>query len=285
MLREPKTLSSAEKRQFEEYRLSLRAEIKQLVTELLAEIPQELLRQNVKRIVFTPNDALPKRTRRPKWEPCCLVEQLADVFGIGGDLRDVLLQFTLCVSEYYDIFDDIADRDVTDGTEGQVFAAWQTMFPLCARLLHRLCDDAVPYWTDLASGLQEVLLSELQFEPTFERYQTVLQRQGDLFGALTGLSAVVAGESTEQIERAEQLGDSYFRFEQLLLDGKQYAEGEQEGWNAFALAENEEAIKLVRDYRETYESVLDRLSESSRFPLQALVSVDIDSWASNSLDV
>ncbi|SER28152.1 hypothetical protein [Natrinema salaciae] len=282
MLHRPLDVSDADRRTLESDRERLNETIDRAVSELLAEVPHGPLREQLELIAFTPNAALPKRTRRPKWELAFLVDRLANASTMDDERRETVLQFSLCVGEYYDIFDDVVDDDVAEGARGTVVATWQVMFPLCTRLVHRLGDDAVDYWTDRAMGLMEAPLGGIRTDPTLERYRAIVDRQAVLFGALTGLCAVV-GDHPATVERAEQLGRAYFRFEQFLLDGEQYASGETGGWNLFALADAADALEYVTDCRRDYERACRSLPDADRRALRPLVGVDLDRWAEREL--
>ncbi|WP_247730880.1 hypothetical protein [Halovivax limisalsi] len=277
-------LPAADRRCLDERRDALEEDLDRIVSALLAEIPHEPLREQVELLAFTPNDALPKRRRRPKWEVAFLVDGLARAFGVDGQPRDTVLGFSLCINEYYDIFDDVVDGDVADGARGEVVATWQVMFPLCARLVHRLGDDAVEYWTELGMGLMEAPLAGVLTDPGLDPYLEIVERQGDLFGFLTGLCAVLGDEPTPTVERAERIGRSFFAFEQFLLDGEQYGGGETEGWNLFALAGTNEAIDRLVERRIAYERACRILPEHQQSTLTSLVAVDLDRWRETVLD-
>ncbi|MCL9812295.1 hypothetical protein [Natranaeroarchaeum aerophilus] len=264
-----------------EYYTDLEYRTYSLVDELLAEIPEKPLRKRVSSMAFTPNEFLPKRSKRPKIEIPFLVEQIFLSYTTDEEDLDTLLQFSVLIGEYYDIYDDILDDDVATARR-EVIATWQVMFPLALRLLCRLGDDAVSYWTHRAMCLPEGQIAEAGLDPSGSLYYDIVHQQSVLFGFLAGLGAVVAGAEQNEIRNAECLGGLFFKYEQFILDAEQYRTREAtdtgEIWNAMRFMSDDELIAQLRSWQSDANQLLKTYPAERAALLESLFSVDLDEW-------
>jgi len=278
MFHRPLSIEDSKRDRFERVLETCEAETDAAVDRTLAAVPLESLREQVAATVFSPSDALPKRNRRPKREITMLLDGLETTVGGIGDNRKPLLSFGLIVNEYYDICDDVVDQDVVSDSRAEVILTWQVMVPLLARLVHRLGTPAVEFWSDRAMGLIEAPFVALRAEPSRDTYKKVLDRQADLFGCLTGLCGLLGECDEETIIACEDIGRAFFKFEQLLLDGEQFADGETAGWNAFVLLDSDRVISRIATIRSEYRATLAELPGEPAQKLEWLVAVDLNRW-------
>lgn len=279
----PTAVSESRAAAFEREFASFRSRLDEYVTELLGEVETPEITDLLQRLVFTPNEALPKRSVRPTYRIEYVAEQVYRS-GVAGEASTselrTLLQFTVLVQEYYDIADDILDGDVAEGSEPAVFVTNEYLFPLATRRLGALGAEATRYWADRAVEMVDWFRLEVEEPPAAETYVEILDRQSRLYGAITGLSALVAGGSEPVVEEAAAFGRSYFRAEQLLLDGEQYAGGDADPWNAWELMAREDVLKRLRETADELDRFLDESVEpDQRRALRPLVAVDLDAWA------
>jgi len=208
----------------EHLRAFYRRGLEQVQTLLEEEFDSEEARQHVYRLAFKQNDVLPKRNLRPKPTTAFQADRIHRIHDGDEQTRQTLLQFSIMVAEYYDIGDDIIDGDVKPGHQREALVAIQFMMPVLARLLHRLGDAAVDYWTWEAMELVKAALHEPGEEEkqTADGYLDLLEDQAILRSSITGLAAVVADADGEAIERAEQVGTTVHKLMQFVTDLKQY---------------------------------------------------------------
>jgi hypothetical protein len=92
---------------------------------------------------------------------------------------------------------------------------------------------------------------------------------------------LAAGENEPDVEAAAAFGRSYFRAEQLLLDGEQYADGDPDPWNAWDLMAHEDVLGRLRSTADELDRFLkESINPDQRRALQPLVAVDLNTWAS-----
>jgi hypothetical protein len=226
-------------------------------TILKTELDSETARKYVYGLAFKENDVLPKRDRRPKPGTAFQADQIHRIHGGDEETRATLVQFALVVAEYYDVVDDVVDGDVKPGHEREALLVAQLLMPVLARLLHRLGDDAVEYWTREATALVEAPLihESADGEPTGEAYLDLLERQASLRSSITGLAAVVAGADGDAVERAENVGTAVHKLMQFATDLAQY-ESDNDPWNAVALFEETAYFEQLRSLRDELDEAL-----------------------------
>lgn len=274
----PLDLSSARRATFQEEVTAFEGRAKEAIEELLATVEPDPARRQLDRIVFSANSVLPKRTRRPgrvSLLSAYLVEQVHAEYGDDPERRRLLVQFALAVAEYADIVDDLVDGDVDPDRETEVLLTLQVLWPLLTRLLARLGERETLYWTERATLLVGAPVTERTSEPSAESYHALVEEQSTLFGFVTGLAAVAAG-ADDAVERAERLGELFFRYTQFLLDCEQYDGTER--WNALAVSSPAAVAGQLREWREAFETELAHLSDERARRLRPLVAVDLATW-------
>lgn len=174
--------------------------------------------------------------------------------------------------------DDIFDGDVAEGSEPAVYVANELMLPVLTQLLHRLGEDAVSYWAPKASRMVCCFLDELRYKPAKDAYLEILDQQSELYGTCTGLSAVSAGADPKAVERAEQFGKQFFKFEQVCLDRTQAESEDTDPWNAWQLMSNQAVLDQLQEWQANLEAYLSRLPDERQAYVRPLVGLDIESW-------
>lgn len=272
----PNTLSPERERQFELRVDDLRIRLLECVEALLREIPSDALRDMLYGVAFQANDALPKRATRPKVENALLVASVYRAHAHDGEALDTLLEFTVAVTEYYDIADDLFDGDVVAERTGETFLAMHLLVPLFVRRLGWLGADAACYWADHATTLIEAPYVEHRSDPTFDAYVRSLERQGELFGFATGLAATVAGVDRDCVERARRLGNAYYAYEQLLVDRRQFEQDDGDSWNAWHLASESTVCDALLRHRREATDCLEQYPREQRQAVSSLFAHDLD---------
>jgi len=222
------------------------------------ELDSEAARQHVYALAFKENDALPKRDRRPKTMTAFQAEQIHRIHGGDEQTRRTLLQFAIVTAEYYDIVDDVVDGDVEPGYERDALLVAQLLMPILTRLLHRLGDDCVEYWTREAAALVEAPLVHEPSEDgdqTGDAYFDLLEQQASLRSSITGLAAIVAGADDEAVERAERVGTAVHKLMQFATDLSQYPSDDDPS-NAAAMFGKEEFFAQYQALRDELDEAL-----------------------------
>jgi hypothetical protein len=274
----PRTLSEEEVAEIEAHLEKHKEQSFEALKDLLGTIEDEEMGQFVYDIAFRPNDALPKRTYRPKMDIGIFVDQLYAHFDTETPHDTALLQFVYTVHEYYDILDDVVDGDVAPGHEREVVLASQAMLPLMVRLVHSLGDDAVEYWTRGAMRLTSSPTMEDDVAPSPEAYLDLLDRQAELYGFLTGLAPIVAG-NPDKCDDAKKIGKAMFKQEQLALDCEQYEKEPDDPWNARALFSQEEILSLLSEWHDDVCELTESVSDPHASRIRALTALDTEAWA------
>jgi hypothetical protein len=221
------------------------------------EFDSEETRQYVYDLAFKGNDVLPKRDLRPKPTTAFQADQIHRIHGGDEQTCQTLLQFSMIVAEYYDIVDDVIDGDVKPGHQRDAIVVLQFLMPVLVRLLHRLGDDAVKYWTWEATELVEASVHEptAEMKQTTDGYLDLLEEQALLRSSVTGLAAVVAGADDEAIERAEQVGTTVHKLMQFVTDLKQYGSDDDPS-NAVQLFDKEDFSKQYQQFKNELDETL-----------------------------
>jgi len=275
MPKRPTTLSPARERALDADLDDLRLRLLDCVERLLREVPREPLRELLYGLAFEPSDALPKRSHRPKVENAYLVQQVYRAHAPAGDDLDDLLAFTVAVTEYYDIFDDVVDGDVAAGRRADAVIAMQLLMPLFLRRIHAFGDDAVAFWTERALELMAGPLTEVADDPTAAAYRAVVDDQATLFGFVTGLAALAADAPPDAVDRAETVGELYYVYEQYLTDLEQYGGGDGP-WNLWHLTTEAEGRARVTALREALAEAVADLPAERAAGIRALAAHDLD---------
>lgn len=276
MLHRPTDLSEERVRAVERDLRELRTRLGYHVEAILEDVESDVLRNQLRQVAFSSNEMLPKRHRRPTVEIHHLVEQLHLAYGSDDATGDKLIRFTLAVQEYYDISDDLIDGDVAEGSETEVLVTNELLLPLVIRYLGRLGDDAVAYWPRHAFRMASSFADELLSDPSPEAYLDLVDKQSELFSAVTGLVAIATDCSDARVERAEAIGAAYFKHEQFLLDLEQYDADDADPWNAWHLFPADEATEHVRNWQDEVLELTDDLPDEHAERVRPLVAVDVD---------
>lgn len=120
-------------------------------------------------------------------------------------------------------------------------------------------------------------------EPSAPVYEEVLERQADLFGGITGLCAVASPDDAAPVQAAERVGQAFFAFEQLLLDGEQYSPGQDRSWNAWRLLSEDDVYELIGHWHDEFRSAIEEFPEEQRTRLRPLTAIDFEVWERRSL--
>lgn len=278
MLHRPLAVEPECERALENALHDLQDRLHRRVTELLEVIDEPEIRRQVRYVAFEASDALPKRRTRPTVIVHHVVEQFYRGYASDTDRLGDLLSTSVAAMEYYDIVDDVIDGDVAAGHEVEVVVTNELLMPLFVRALGRLGQEAVEYWTDQSLRTVGSFVMELSSEPSAENYRELLDRQAHLFGSVTGLAAVAAGAVEEDVERAAAAGRAYFRYDQILLDFRQFVQDDDDPWNAWTLLDEESTRSYLDRQRSTFERHVETLPEEHRRLLTPLVAVDVDEF-------
>jgi hypothetical protein len=290
----PTEVSAQQQAAFDAHMQAVRNRVLDRVEPVLAPLDPEL-QDAVYRVAFTPNEVLPKRDRRPHVLAAHLAEQVylahdesSDQRADGesgdgqadelGDRRAALLDFTVLLQEYCDIFDDVIDGDVAEGHEERALAVTQFLLPLLVGRLNDLGPQAVDYWTRRVPRLNRALLTETREAPDAETYTEVLDGQSALFGIPTGLAAVAADCDEATVEQSEAIGELVFQYAQVALDLDQHEAGTDETWNAATLLGREAALDRLDEYTDRLETLLDPLPDEHAQLIATALAVDTDQW-------
>lgn len=278
----PTTLSPEAERRVRRGLSDHRLRLLERVEALVDEVDSEPLSRQLYAVAFEANEILPKRASRPKIENAYLVEQLYRAHAPGGDDLDPLVEFTVCVTEYYDILDDLVDGDVAAGREAEALVGMQTLLPLFVRRLVEFGPEAAAFWTERALAVLESAPAETGGDPTVEAYRAVVRRQSHLFGFTAGLAGIVAGAADDAVRRCERIGRRYYVYEQFLLDREQRGDGD-DSWNLWEIASEETARALLAELQSDVTNLAGTLPDDRRRLVTGLVAHDIDAWL-DSLD-
>jgi len=278
MIRTPTYLDRAHVGEVEQYLERFRSRLDQYVGELVATVEQEHVQTQLKTVAFTANHLLPKRNIRP----AVRIEHTAEQIHLAHDKKREeavdLIKFVLVSHEYYDIVDDIFDGDVAPGGEPQVFATKELLQPLLLDQLVALGGEAGSYWSSRSLRMTSSMLDELRTEPAAPEYRELMDKQAELYGAMTGLGALTADVKDREVERAETFGKNFFKFEQCVLDRKQYESGDPDPWNLWSLATERYATESLLDWQSEMETYLRTLPEEQRRLLRPLIALDVEAW-------
>lgn len=271
-------LSETRAEQFKAHFDELWERISERVDAILSRIETPGVRQIVANVAFSTNDTLLKRSVRPKPEIFHLMEQLCDIHDLSPDIKNDLLEFTILVTEYFDIYDDIADGDVDQEDLSKVTLVHSILGTLIMKKLPQLDDSAVKYWTNQTLVLSECVYFEMAYNPHSEVYLDVVDRQSKLFGGLTGLVPVVDGAKQVKIDEASTLGEIYFMFEQFLLDLEQKIGGDDDPWNAWHLIDNDDIRSVLEAWRRQALDLTAQFPDENRQLIEAMFATDIDEF-------
>jgi hypothetical protein len=247
------------------------------VERVLADVQHEAQRDLLYASAFEGTTLLTKRESRPKLELGYLLEQLCLAADLSTESTNRILEVGVCVSEYFDVLDDVVDGDVEPGRDGEAVALAQVLVPMFVERLAELGADAAAFWSDTTRSFLTAPYLETQTEPSLAAYRRIVDRQSGLFGCVTGLPAVVADADGDAVERATAIGEHWYAYEQFLLDGEQHAR-ESSPWNLWVHATEPEALAILEETRNAYELALDDLPDSRARALEPLVAHDLDEW-------
>lgn len=279
MLDRPTTLSAEDRRMLERRGREVEIRILEALEAILGHVESEQLRDVMSSLAFRTNDALPKRTEPPKLEPALLVTEIYLSFDDDEQTLEQLLRFAVGACEYFDITDDLFDGDVRESYRDRVFVCQQVFVPELVRTARTIDPAAVSFWADRTTRLLESCLAEEAAEvPTLQSYRAILDRQAELFGSVTGMAAIAANASDDAVGNAASIGRTYFEFEQLLLDGEQYAGDEDGVWNAWKLGDPGTVEDLLKRRRMDAHEHLSNLPDERTESLRALFAIDLEEW-------
>lgn len=279
MLDRPLDISDSHEETFRSHVEDLEERLRDHVSEILNELNHDELRNQIQFVVFEPNDALPKRGHYPPLGKIQhLVEQLYRSYDPSAEDLDALLRATIAIHEYYDIVDDVIDGELAQGHELEVFVTNELLVPIVIRYLGRLGQEAVEYWSTRTFQTVGSFVTELSSTPSATAYRNLVDRQSTLFGSLTGLGAVVAGEDETIVDRVASAGRAYFRYEQFIRDLHQYEQDDPDPWNAWKLMSEDDALAYVSEQREAFEQFLEELPPERAHLLCPLVAIDVNAF-------
>lgn len=247
------------------------------VERVLADVPHDGQRDLLYASAFEGSTLLTKRRSRPKLELAYILDQLCLASDLDAETTDLILELGVCVSEYFDVLDDVVDGDVDAGREGEAIALVQLLVPSYVERLAALGSDAASYWSDVTRSFLRAPYLEHDAEPSLPAYRRIVESQSGLFGCVTALPAVVAGADPDAVERSQAIGERFYVYEQFLLDGEQHA-NESSPWNLWAYATDAEALAVLEDARTAYEDALEGLPAERQRALEVLVAHDLDNW-------
>ncbi|MFC4408161.1 hypothetical protein [Haloarchaeobius iranensis] len=275
MFEAPSTLPPDREQELAAYREELRFRSLDAVEALLADVESDAAREQVYELAFDPSRALPKRSQRPKLETLALAEQLYLAHDPDGTDLATVCEFTVAVTEYYDIADDLVDGDVAPEDEDCVFLVLQVLLSLFVERLGRLGGDVVAYWSRRARRLTGAPFGERRQEPSLAAYLDILDLQAGLFGFVTGVSALAAGAADDAVARAERVGRRYYRCEQFVVDCRQHGREAGEPWNLYRFVDADEAASLLAAERSALAAHLEGLPAERRERIRSLFAVDV----------
>lgn len=277
MLHRPTTLSAERCRAIERRALDAKLELLDCIERLVADVDHEELRDRLYTVAFEGSDLLPKRDSRPKLEIVYLVRELCLAYDLSETALETVLECTVAITEYYDIVDDVVDGDVADGRTSEAILLSELLVPLTVARLGQLGPDATAFWADEALTLLEAPYVEATEAPSAEAYRRVVERQGTLFGFVTGLPPVVADADRSAVRRATTLGERYYAYEQFLLDGEQH--GDDSPWNLWEHVPEDAALDRLSELQTEVRELVDPLPEQRARAIRALVGHDLEAWA------
>lgn len=278
MLYEPLDLPDEQEQAIESALENLSERLEEYVGDVLAEIDSKDTGRQIRYVAFEANEVLPKRSYRPTVVIHHIVGQIYRSHATDCDSLDQLLRTTVVAMEYYDIADDVIDGDVAQGHEAEAFLTNELLMPLLVRHLGRLGPEAIEHWSEDSIRTAESWVFELSNDPSAATYRTLVDKQSELFGSMTALSAVTAGADDAAIERAGEIGRTYFKYDQFVLDLRQYEKGDEDPWNAWNLMGEDEAKSYLMEQRSEFERLIGHLPRERQRLLRPLVATDIDAF-------
>jgi hypothetical protein len=282
----PTEVSAEQQAEFDAHVQEVKNRVLDRIEPMLAPL-DPAVQKAVYRVAFTPNEMLPKRDRRPHVLAAHLAEQVYFAHDGSNDRRTddelserraALLDCTVLLQEYCDIFDDVVDGDVAAGHEDRALAVTQCLLPLLVGRLNDLGPQAVDYWTRRVPRLNRALLTETRESPDAETYTEVLDGQSALFGIPTGLAAIAADCDGATVERSGAIGELVFRYAQVALDLDQHEAGTDEAWNAAVLLGREQALDRLDEYTDRLTELLDPFPDQHARLIATALAVDTDRW-------
>lgn len=279
MLYRPSDLEPEQLSAFEGYAESVRQRMLDEVEAMLDGLDPALA-QFLYETAFRANESLPQRDQRPQLRPAVLALAQADAVELGEERSDALLGFTVASQEYFDVVDDAVDGDVAGGTDAEALLAAQLLLVLALRRLSEL-DAATPrYWVDSVAELVRAPFTETQEEPSAALYESMLDRQSELLGFVTGVAAVAAGLPDDDVAHAARVGRLVYRHFALVHDVEQYERGDDgDGdWNAAALFGHDGTQQRLVDVRSDVERATRRYPDPAGTRIRNLVALDVEEW-------
>lgn len=278
MIEQPTTVDPEIERALQRRLEALAADLSELVEELADEAGSERVGDQLRRVAFRANGALPKRRRRPTVKVEFVATRLCAACGVERERIDDLLAFTVAAQEHYDVVDDLIDGDVATGRETEAFVTSELLSPVLVRYLGRLGPEATEYWSSEALQTVESFVLELSRDaPSPAAYRELLAHQASLYGGVTGLCAIAA-DRRDLLPTFERLGRAFFTYEQLLLDGRQHHAGDPDPWNAWRISDSATVRRHLRCVEREYHRCLDAVPVEDPEFLRALVAVDLEAW-------
>lgn len=275
----PSTLNSNKQKRIDNYFEQLQSRLLAHIDGLLDEVHPEVMRQPIYETAFKASETLDKRHRRPKTEVACLVEQIYTEYSQSNTPPDALLTISVIQPEYYDIFDDSIDGDVPSDKIEEVVLITQTLMPIMTQAVNELGDDSFSHWSSRISELTAAPYYEATLDSSFESYSIILNKQSKLFGSLTGISALAAGCSEQEVSDAEKIGELFYKFEQLVLDCEQYTPDTDERWNIRTYRSLDGVQPILTDWSEQLYDVTSSYSHTNKEIIRSLLALDFEKWS------
>lgn len=243
------------------------------VKNVLARLPDERLQQLTYDVAFTPNDVLPKRGDRPRLAASFYAERVYESMADDDAHASEVRQLGMVFQEYFDVFDDVMDGDVPPENVPTAVAVGEVLVALTVQILADLPEGATRYWSERAVDLKTALAIEVTEDPSREVYLEMVERQGNYYGAITGVAAVAAGADEEGVARAEELGRLAYCLDQGQLDRIQYEGGDgddpDEKWNLCAFYDEDGFTELLGEWRDRFDELVETFPPDQRPLLRA----------------
>lgn len=237
-------------------------------------IESDSIRAQLDRILFTTEG----RTDQPS-SPDVYLHLLVESLYCGADSEEKHLarvhQSTALLSHYTTMLPSLlTDPPEDEFSRTEVFVAALLAVSRTTEILGAIGNDANTY---AMAHLRDVLLSLTgppPGKPTREAYRELLDRQTHRYAGPAGLAGIAAGADEETVRTYEEIGASYYRYNQVIVDLERSVESERtDPWNAWEVF-GAEATRLIGLWREEIVERIESLPDHHAKPIEALVSVD-----------
>jgi hypothetical protein len=268
----PKEKEKIAEKRIEEFSNISNQELKKLSNS----VKDKKIYRAISKIVFDSSDMLPKRGSRPSIRLPYLANQLSG-YHSENEYNLPLIRFSLLYMEYYDIIDDIIDEDYNPDYRREVIISSQIILPLMIEILDSLSGPTVQYWSNHLKRMVSSPVYELANNCTIDNYLSIVDYQAEMGGILCGLAVMDAGGTADAVTYGWELGSTYYKYEQFILDYIQYKNGQIENWNLCELTSLYEAERYMETTRSIFVDKLSQYGDHFSNCVKPLVYVDLDS--------